>query len=145
MKHLFFIVFSLLCFIGISQNNNNANFIEKKLVTKTIKKYINGSSYNKLDVLEQVFAKEATLYLTIKGDLKIITPKEYVAFFKGEYGQSNGRIGKILSTVIHHDIATATVEILIPDRKLKFIDIFLLRKIENEWKIISKTATMQHL
>ncbi|MCX2679737.1 nuclear transport factor 2 family protein [Galbibacter sp. EGI 63066] len=116
-------------------------YTDKDLIEKTLQGYIEGSSYNKLDMLESAFAKNATLYLTIKKEFKVLTPKEYLTFFKGTPGTFNGRRGKILDIDITGDIATAIAEILIPERKMRFIDLFLLKKIGDDWKIISKTAT----
>lgn len=115
---------------------------ETELVEKTLKKYIEGSSYNKLELLKSAFTKDATLYLTGRDGFKLYTPKEYAAFFKGNTeGDFNGRYGKILAIEVVKDIATAKVEISIPKRKMLYIDLFLLKKFENGWKIISKTAT----
>lgn len=115
---------------------------EIPLIEKTLKKYMEGSSYNKLDVLESVYTENATLFLSGNGDFKRYTPKEYVAFFKNKkYGEFNGRYAKVLAIDIVKDIATAKIEIAIPARKWVYIDLFLLKKFENGWKIISKTAT----
>ena len=113
------------------------------MVEITLQNYIEGSSYNKLDVLQSAFAKDATLYLTGReGDFKVYTPQEYAGFFKnGEKGAFNGRQGTVLSIEVIQDIATAKVEIAGPERKWVYIDLFLLKKFENGWKIISKTAT----
>ena len=113
------------------------------LIEKTLQNYIEGSSYNKLDLLESAFAENATLYLTNRdGVFKRYTPKEYVTFFKNrEEGEFNGRIGKVLAIETIKDIATAKVEIAGPDRAWVYIDLFLLKKFEDGWKIISKTAT----
>ena len=52
-------------------------------VETTLQKYMEGSSYNKLDLLESAFTEDATLYLTLRdGSFKSITPKDYVGFFK---------------------------------------------------------------
>ena len=115
---------------------------ETSLVEKTLQNYMEGSSYNKLDVLESVFTEDATLYLMGKDGFKRYTPKEYVAFFKNKkYGEFNGRVAKILDVEVTKDIATAKVEIAGPGRKWVYIDLFLLKKFEKGWKIISKTAT----
>lgn len=134
----YFLLFITLCTIQLSTAQT-----EHSLVEKTLQNYMEGSSYNKLDVLESAFTKNATLYLTGKdGDFKIYTPKEYTGFFKNKkYGEFNGRNGKVLSIEIIKDIATAKVEISGPERKWVYIDLFLLKKTENGWKIISKTAT----
>ena len=39
------------------------------------------------------------------------------------------------------DIAMAKVEIAIPKANMVYIDLFLLKKLDGTWKIISKTAT----
>ena len=56
-------------------------------------------------------------------------------------GEFNGRVAKILAVEVIRDIATAKVEIAGPDRKWVYVDLFLLKKFDKEWKIISKTAT----
>ena len=112
-------------------------------VEATLQKYMEGSSYNKVELLESAFTTNATLYLTLKdGNFKPITPKDYVGFFKnGEVGKFNGREAKVLAIEVVKDIATAKVEIAGPERKWVYIDLFLLKKFEYGWKIISKTAT----
>lgn len=111
-------------------------------IQKTLENYMDGSSYNKLDVLESVYTENATLFLSGNNDFKRYSPKEYVAFFKNKkYGEFNGRYAKILAIDIVKDIATAKIEITIPARKWVYIDLFLLKKFEKGWKIISKTAT----
>ncbi|WP_221406419.1 nuclear transport factor 2 family protein [Marivirga sericea] len=115
---------------------------DKSKIAFTLKNYIEGSSYNNLEQLESVFAENAKLYLTVGEIFKSLTPKEYVAFFKNaEKGKFNGRYGKVLSIEVVKDIATAKVEITIPEKKMIYIDLFLLKKIGDNWKIISKTAT----
>lgn len=112
------------------------------LIKKTLKNYINGSSYNERDTLKSAFAKNATLYLTGRKGFKRYTPEEYANFFKGkEKGEFNGRRGEILSIEKTKDIAIAKVEISNPKQKWVYIDLFLLKKVDDHWKIISKTAT----
>lgn len=109
---------------------------------KTLQNYIHGSSYNELDVLKSAFTENATLYLTTKDGFKRFTPEEYAGFFKNrKKGEFNGRVGKVLSIDIIKDIAIAKVEIVGPERKWVYIDLFLLKKVDKNWQIISKTAT----
>lgn len=137
MKKYIFIIISLCAMqLSIAQT-------EHASVEKTLQNYIHGSSYNELIQLESAFTENATLYLTGRdGIFKRYTPKDYIGFFKnGEKGKFNGRTGTVLSIEIVNDIAMAKVEIAGSDRTWVYIDLFLLKKIENEWKIISKTAT----
>ena len=112
-------------------------------VVKTLLKYIEGSSYNKKELLLSAFADNATLYLTNRdGEFKRNAPSAYVDVFKNaQKGTFNGREAKILEIEVTKDIATAKVEIAGPNRAWVYIDLFLLKKFENDWKIISKTAT----
>ena len=112
------------------------------LIEKTLQNYMEGSSYNKLELLESAFADNATLYLTGRDGFKLYSPKEYSNFFKNnEAGSFNGRYAKVLAIEVIKDIATAKVEISFPEKKMLYVDLFLLKKFESDWKIISKTAT----
>ena len=62
-------------------------------------------------------------------------------FNRGTRGEPNGRLGKILSIEQMNDIASAKAEIEIPSSNMKFIDVFILKRLAGEWKIISKAAT----
>ncbi|MBS9461128.1 nuclear transport factor 2 family protein [Flagellimonas sp. 389] len=116
---------------------------EEDSIKATLQKYLDGSSYNNQELIEAAFYEEADLFLSKKDqELWVLSPKEYSDLFKNrEKGKFNGRVGKILMVDYANNIACAKAEILIPKRNLKFIDIFLLKKLEGEWKIISKAAT----
>lgn len=115
---------------------------ETSLIEKTLKEYMDGSSYNKLELIQRAFTMNATLYLFGRDGFKRYTPKEYANFFKNrKTGEFNGRYAQILAIEVVKDIATAKVKISIPKRKWVYIDLFLLKKTDNGWKIISKTAT----
>jgi hypothetical protein len=133
----FVFAFLLVCTAQFSNAQSEGSLIEK-----TLQNYMDGSSYNKIPQLESAFAKDATLYLTGKDGFKRYTPTEYAGFFTGkEPGEFNGRYAKILAIEVVKDIATAKVEIAFPERDMLYIDLFLLKKMGNGWKIISKTAT----
>lgn len=136
MKNYIVLFVAVFAFQFINSQSECAN------VEKALHNYTEGSSYNKLEMLESAFTENATLYLTGRKGFKLYTPKEYASFFKNnEAGSFNGRYAKILAIEIVKDIATAKIEISIPERKMVYIDLFLLKKFENGWKIISKTAT----
>jgi putative intracellular protease/amidase len=115
---------------------------EESAVKKCIQNYLDGTSYNKPDSIEKAFYSEANLFLSHKDkELWIVPISEYTTWFKKDnQGQFNGRIGRIISIDIYNNIALAKAEIVLPDKKMEFIDLFLLKKIQGEWKIISKSA-----
>ena len=136
MKNYIVLFTALIAFQFVSAQSECVN------VEKALQNYMEGSSYNKPELLLSVFTENATLYLTGKDGFKLYSPKEYVAFFKNaEKGKFNGRDAKVLAIEVVKDIATAKVEIAGPERKWVYIDLFLLKKFEDGWKIISKTAT----
>ena len=116
---------------------------EEALVKKCIESYIEGTSYNKPDNIEKAFYPEASLFLSNKDkELWIVPASEYAKWFKKDnQGQFNGRIGRVISIDVYNNIASAKAEILIPGKKMEFIDLFLLKKLQGEWKIISKSAS----
>jgi len=137
MKKIFFaILFALLSNLSFAQS-------EQSLIENCIQNYIEGTSYNKPDNISKAFYAEANLFLSHKEKpLWVVPISEYVNWFqKGNKGQFNGRIGKIISIDYFNDIAIAKAEIIIPEKKQEFMDMFLLKKIEGEWKIISKSAS----
>ncbi|MBC9798072.1 nuclear transport factor 2 family protein [Sinomicrobium weinanense] len=138
-----FVSDSRLYYEGLGGSPARNTYTDRDLIEKTLQNYITGSSYNKLDKLESAFAGNATLYLTINNEFKIITPKEYLTYFKGKPGTFNGRIGEILTIDISDDIATAKAEIIIPARKTRFTDLFLLKKTGEGWQIVSKSASYE--
>lgn len=137
MRKLFFtILFALLSNLSFSQS-------EQSLIENCIQNYIEGTSYNIPDSISKAFYSEANLFLSHKEKpLWIVPSLEYITWFqKGNKGEFNGRIGKIISIEYYNDIAIAKAEILIPEKKQEFMDMFLLKKIQGEWKIISKAAS----
>lgn len=126
---------SLIAIVSFSQT-------EQTLIEQCIQNYIDGTSYNRPDSISKAFYAEANLFLSHKEKpLWVVPVSEYVKWFqKGERGVFNGRLGRVISIEAYNDIALAKAEILIPEKKQEFIDMFLLKKIEGQWKIISKSA-----
>lgn len=117
---------------------------EEDAIRSSLQNYIDGTSYSNPEQIAVAFYEDASLFLSKKDEeIFIMTAREYAdSFKKREQGKFNGRSGKILSVNVENDIAMAKAEILIPDGDLRFIDIFLLKKIGGVWKIISKAATL---
>ncbi len=116
---------------------------EEDQIRIAINKYIEGTSYNKPDMIKEAFYEEANLFLSHKEKpIWIVPSAEYASWFgKKEEGKFNGRVGNILSIDQENDIAMAKAEILAKGKDIRYVDIFLLKKINGTWKIISKAAT----
>ncbi|ANH61379.1 nuclear transport factor 2 family protein [Dokdonia donghaensis] len=129
---------SLIFFYSVTYGQTESQEIKEVLFN-----YINGTSYNKPELIEKAFYPEADLFLDNKeNNLWIVPIKEYQGWYKNKkQGDFNGRIGNIVSIDYTNNIATAKVEILFPDDNSRYIDLFILKKIDNKWKIISKAAT----
>ncbi|PCH74872.1 MAG: peptidase [Flavobacteriaceae bacterium] len=117
--------------------------IEQFQIRNAILNYINGTSYNQPQLIEKAFYSDAYLYLENKDkELWIVPIQKYTSWYKNKKeGEFTGRIGNIISIDNFKNIATAKAEIIIPEINKRYIDLFLLKKIKNEWKIISKSAS----
>ncbi|APU11995.1 peptidase [Cellulophaga lytica] len=140
MKHFFLTIgFLIVSNITIAQT-------DRSKIETTILNYINGTSYNQPKLIEKAFYANANLYLENKEKtLWVVPAKEYISWYKNKkQGEFNGRIGNIISIDNFEGIATAKAEILFPESNSRYIDMFLLKKIKNQWEIISKSAASEN-
>jgi len=116
---------------------------EEAQITKALNLYIEGTSYSHPEQIAQAFYSKANLLLTKEEQAVWSVPVDkYIDWYrKRPEGTPTGRQGEIISIDVNGDIATAKVEIVMPNKKDYYLDLFLLRKIDNAWKIISKTAS----
>lgn len=137
MKTIFFTALLLLINLTVIAQT------EEKAIRESLQIYIDGSSYNDPEKIISPFYEDARMFLSKKDHpIWLLSPTEYADLFKKrEKGKFNGRVGTILSVDQANDIATAKVEINIDEGKMIFIDLFILKKLEGHWKIISKAAT----
>jgi putative intracellular protease/amidase len=138
MTHIKTIFVLLVCFFSNAVYAQN----EQQQILSTLNNYIEGTSYNKKDVIAKAFYQDALLYLSGKdGSLNVVGIEEYISWYDDDkYGEPTGRIGEVLSIDIRGDVATAKAEILFPNREFRFIDVFLLKKLTSGWRIMSKSA-----
>lgn len=117
---------------------------EEEAIRESLQSYIDGSSYNDPEKIIAPFYEDARMFLYHPDNpIYILSATEYAELFKKrEKGKYNGRVGNILSVDQENDISTAKVEILIEEGKMRFIDLFILKKLDGKWKIISKAATL---
>lgn len=115
---------------------------DDRQVAAVIQDYLQGSSYNRPEQLRRAFHPDARLYLSQGASgMREVGVDEYVGWFSQNPGRFNGRFGRLISTQVEGNIATAKAEILIGKDQARFVDLFLLKKVGDEWQVISKTAT----
>ncbi len=133
------ILVTLLCSIG---SYATAQIDETDGVMIALENYMTGSSYNHPDKLIAAFYPEADMFLDHPDQpIFLVNPEKYAGFFKDrEAGVFNGRYAKLLSLDIEGNVAIAKAEILIPKNESLYIDYFMLKKLEDGWKIIGKVA-----
>jgi putative intracellular protease/amidase len=114
-------------------------------IRQTLTNYIQGTSYNRPKQIEKAFHPETTLLLEKKNiPLWLVPVKQYISWFEnGKVGEFTGRIGEIISIDVAGNVATAKAEIIFPAKKLRYTDLFLLKKFGDSWQIISKTASSE--
>ncbi|WP_206099673.1 nuclear transport factor 2 family protein [Rheinheimera riviphila] len=128
---------------GIAADTNSQQQQQVAAIEQVLHNYIEGTSYNNRPQITKAFHPAADLLLDKEGQAFNKVPvTDYLNMFKlTEHGKFNGRIGEILQIDVSGNLATAKVEILIPSRQTRFIDVFLLKQVDNQWQIITKAAT----
>ena len=111
-------------------------------IRETVRLYLHGTSFNVQDEINQAFHATSRLYLDGKNDAEWeLSGPEYAKLFSQEkIGQFNGRHGRLIKVDVSGKVATAKAEIHIPQQGVRYVDVFLLKKIAGNWKIISKSA-----
>ncbi len=115
---------------------------DENAIRETVRLYLHGTSFNVQDEINQAFHATARLYLDGKNDTEWeLSGPEYAKLFSQEkIGQFNGRHGRLIKVEASGKVATAKAEIHIPQQGVRYVDVFLLKKIAGNWKIISKSA-----
>jgi len=149
------IIFLLCCWLGmaihgvaaVSAATNNSNVSDDENgIKQAIHWYLNGTSYNDQSQINKAFYVNARLYLPGKDDaMREMGASEYAQLFpEDKKGQFNGRLGRLISMDVTGDVATAKAEILLLKPGIRFVDVFLLKKVQGTWQIISKTAIREN-
>ena len=142
-KTILFVIFLLISSISWCQDETSLGDDEQ--VVHTINKYITGAAYNQEQDLLDAFLPGANMFLDHPDKPLFILKIEDYAQRAASHnpGQFNGRVTNILSIERFEGIAMAKLEVIIPSMEKRFIDFLLLKKIDEGWKIISKTAASQ--
>ncbi|SFY16844.1 Putative intracellular protease/amidase [Janthinobacterium lividum] len=131
------------CLLGITAVSTAATADQDEhAIQETVRLYLHGTSFNVQGEINQAFHASARLYLDGKDDAEWeLSGPEYAKLFSDEKkGQFNGRHGRLINVEVNGKVATAKAEIHIPRQGVRYVDVFLLKKIAGNWKIVSKSA-----
>jgi putative intracellular protease/amidase len=130
----------LVLLFAVSHAASAAN--DEEAVAEVVQLYLHGTSFNDQDEINRAFYANARLYLDGQGNaVREMSGSEYARLFPAEKrAEFNGRAGRLISVDVSGSVATAKAEILMPKQGARFIDVFLLRKVDGIWKIVSKSA-----
>jgi len=143
MKQLFLQALLLaLLFSGAGIGKAAASSEDEDAVGEAVGLYLHGTSFNKQEDINRAFYVNSRLYLDGKGDSVLeMSGPEYAKLFPLEKRTHfNGRVGRLVSVDVTGTVATAKAEILMPMQGVRYVDVFLLKKIDGAWKIVSKSA-----
>ncbi len=145
MRNFINILFSFVLSLGFFVSPYSVAKTAESEIVDTLKNYIEGSSFSDQAKLSLAFNPHADLFLSKESQpIWKVPANDYIAWFKEKNkGTFNGRIGEILHIDVSGDIATAKVEIIAPSTKSRFIDVFLLKKVNQQWQILSKAAVQE--
>lgn len=134
----------LVCFfVSISTVGTAATADQdENAVRETVRLYLHGTSFNVQADINQAFYVNSRLYLGGQGDSEWeLSGPEYAKRFSAEkMAQFNGRHGRLIKVDVTGKVATAKAEVHIPKQGVRYVDVFLLKKIAGRWKIVSKSA-----
>lgn len=118
--------------------------IQKEIdaITEALNHYIEGSTEGQPSRLKKVFHPKLNLYSVRKGKLTTWSGVDYIKSTKE--GKPTGESGKILAIDLENSIAVAKVLISHPKSKNKYIDFFMLLKVDQNWTIVHKMYTKKN-
>jgi hypothetical protein len=121
------------------KKNDSSIDLEKELITKTLNKYINGSTGGQPKLLKEAFHPNLNLYYVKNNQISTWSGTAYIEDTKE--GQPTGESGKILFIDYTNDAAVAKIEIAHPKSETPYIDYFMLLKTNGKWTIVHKMFT----
>lgn len=123
----------------ITENQSAKRKTDTEQVAETLMDYIDGTANGEPARLRKAFHPDFKLYAVTEVDsLLIRSGDQYIK--EVQAGKKTNRLGRIVSIDVENNIATAKVEVLIPDFRL-YTDYLMLVKYEGSWKIVQKSYT----
>lgn len=113
------------------------NVSDLDAITEVLSIYMNGARTGSGEDMKPAFAENATIYGYVGDDLAFQGPIESLFEWNDKNGPATDIQGRISNIDVVGTVAHARVEAE-NWTNLKFTDLFLLIKLNDEWKIINK-------
>lgn len=128
----------LLGFVSYSQSDHD-------LVKSTIQNFIDGTTFNYPDKIRSSFYPETFMFLHNNADsVWKVSADTYASWYSRRApGTRNNRISNLVNIEVVGTVAYAKLEVTVPSFGNRYYDLFLLKKINAEWKIISKCTSAE--
>lgn len=116
---------------------------DETAIKQTIENYVKGTDSRNVNMLEDAFFKDAQFvgYNKINNSLVNSTNDEYIDLVKK--GRMGGWQREFSVSSLDANDQTAMAKLEITDSKLKQTEYLTLVKIEGDWKIVSRTYTVE--
>lgn len=107
--------------------------------------FIEGTTYNYPEKITSGFLPETPMFLHNDQDSLWIVPIERYAswYSRRAPGTPNNRISSIRSIDIEKTVAFAKLQVDVPSFGNRYYDLLLLKKIDGDWKVISKCTSAE--
>jgi len=129
----------VVCFFTPIISSANSYTDDERAVKKVIQNYLDGTSNADQTLIKSAFHPQAQLLLNHSTKpFWQVSAAEYASWFKQK---SKLRDGYLLSLKVDGDTAVARAKITTYEPVKQYIDQFLLKRFDDQWLIVSKTAT----
>lgn len=123
--------------------NGPVNPVDKAEIENVIKDYVTSTDNKKVDELDNLFYDKAAFVCVNKISNKVIECDKETYLDQVKSGKLGGwsRDYSIESVDMHEE--TAVAKVVITDKRLKQVEYVSLAKIDGQWKIVSRTYTLE--
>ena len=135
LKYALFVVLFSTCTLSAQNDYQKIEII--------INDFIEGTTYNYPEKITSGFLPGASMFLYNSADTLLeMSVEEYAALYdNGRRGQQNRRYSEIKTIEVVNTVGYVKLQVRIPSFGLEFQDLFLFKKIDDDWKVVSKCTT----
>ncbi|MBV6644866.1 MAG: PQQ-dependent sugar dehydrogenase [Cyclobacteriaceae bacterium] len=118
---------------------------DREDIITVLNHFLEGTTYHYPEKIKEAFLPGVSMFLHNTADtLWQVTPETYASWFeRGERGKKNTREGKIVSIDLVGNVAYSKLQVDIAAFGNRYYDLVLLKKVEGQWKIVSKCTSAE--